>query len=136
MEKYPLSETQHREDMLIYSGLLGIAVIAVVQLLGAPAIDRSLTVSLYAFAVAVPMLAVSIYGLTVELGYKYAVMPAYMEIAHFGGALAAITGTAGIFWHFSRLIGLTFLSISVLAVIFAWKNDEALKEANASEGKK
>ena len=110
MRTFKVNLEKAKEDTLVYSGLLGISVIAVVQLLGTSVIDKPLTVSLYAFAVAIPMLAISIYAVAFEASYEYTVIPIYMDIANFGGPLASIIGTAGLFWHFSRLIGITFLS--------------------------
>jgi len=133
MKKYKVDTNFQNENRFIFSGLLGISVVAIIQFLQLSALDTPLTVSLYSFSVAVPLLTLSVFTITVTSHLEYTVVPGYLVMTHTIGTFAAFTGTVCIFWHFSRIAGIVFLLMSLIAtVIYSWF-DVALTKANKKE---
>lgn len=134
-ETFVTDENTIKEDYLIYSGLLGIAAIVVIQLINQDKLSISLTISLYSFAVAIPALAANIFALTMERSSKITVIPLYLSISNYTGIFTALIGFGAVFFHFHWLIGVIFCSVSILCAIvifkFMWLLEEINKDADS-----
>jgi hypothetical protein len=101
----------------VLSGALAIAFVGVTQLLQVKDLDTPLTVSLYAFVVAMPLIAAALVLVDVvprRMGNAY-----ILEVwAGFAGVQFSFVGMAGIFWHFSWFAGALFIVISVPTYFF------------------
>lgn len=106
-----------RQSGLIYGGLIGVAVLMVQPFLVAPSLDASATVSIVAFAVAIPLLA----GLAMvnwQEGFRGRRSTSLsVTIAQSLGEAAAITGIAAGFWHVTWVAGVTFLAAGLVAAL-------------------
>jgi hypothetical protein len=114
------TDSEPRDDVrLSITALLGVGVISVVQLLGATTLDDSLRFSLYCFAVAIPFLSAYLQVLSFDPRRKH--FPGRWYVATFSalGPLVSLMGLGGIFWHFSRRIGLLFIAACLVAM-FIW----------------
>jgi hypothetical protein len=110
-------------DRLIMGAFLGVSSVALIQFLSFETLDTALTLSLYCFAAAIPILAVGLYMIAVEEHHQRT-LPG---MAHFGimrnivelvGLWAAFTGLGGIFWHFDWRAAVLFVATSALAGAF------------------
>src|ERR1700675_4379748 len=98
-------------------GLIGVAVIAVFHLLGLPSLGKSLTVSLYGFAISIPLLSFNILAFIAESGYAYYENIWYHPLSFFLGALASLVGIGGLFFHFSIKLGVLFSVLVTLELV-------------------
>ena len=65
MEAYASSEVTEdylKSDRSLYGGLLGVAIVTTVQLLGVSHLDCALKIGSYAFALAIPLLTTSLHS--------------------------------------------------------------------------
>jgi hypothetical protein len=101
---------------LINSGALAIAVVGVTQLVQRDTLDTPLLVSLYCFALSIPLSAAS----TILLALQGSASP-YPANSHFGavmiliGSVATLAGIFCLFWHFNLYAGIVFLVSSFAA---------------------
>lgn len=130
---YKISEQTIKEGTLIFTGLLGVDVVAVFTLLMIDKIDLLLTISLYAAASAIPFLALSILATARKNRYKYTVIPWYMDLANDVGSIGSVIALGAIFWHFSWIVALVFGSACICAFVFMVWFDDALKNANKND---
>jgi hypothetical protein len=108
-------------DRIIMGALLGISSVALIQFLQLKKLDASLTLGLYCFAIAIPVLAMGLFVIHVQelYGLEEGHYPLFGDIVEMLGVLAAFAGIGAIFWHFHRLAGGVFVVVSVLAGLFA-----------------
>ena len=107
-------------DRLIMGALPGVASVALIQFLQLGTLDTALTLSLYSFATAIPVLSMGLFIIAVhsahqELGGYELRTPLFAEIVETVGIFAAFAGIAGMFWHLSMLAGIVFVASSALA---------------------
>jgi peptidoglycan/LPS O-acetylase OafA/YrhL len=108
-------------DRLIYAGLLGLGAAAVIQLADKGELDTPQTVAVYAFAVAVPLLAA---GLVADYArHAGSRVPAFYDLVGFLGAAGAVTGFAALFFHFGPWPGGVFLAAGAVAFALIRKLD-------------
>jgi hypothetical protein len=108
---YKLRKTN--DGRFLFTALLGVSIVAVIQIVGRSEVDRSLFVSLYAFAVAVPFLGVFIWTGDLFVTNKPSLDRWYYNFVGVAGSLASLIGIGAIFWHFSRTIGVIFILCSL-----------------------
>lgn len=102
-------------DRLIYAGLLGLAAASIVQMLDKEGFDTPQIVGVYAFAVAIPLLAV---GLITDYARRAGNMvSAWRDGIGLLGALSAVVGLAALFFHFGTAIGFVFVGGCALGII-------------------
>jgi hypothetical protein len=115
-------------DRLIMGALLGVASVALIQFLELGPLDIALTLSLYSFATAIPLLSMGLFIIAVHSAYQalgaerddeLLAPHLFVEIVETVGIVAAFTGIAAMFWHFSVLAGIVFVASSVLATTCA-----------------
>lgn len=108
-------------DRLVYAGLLGLGAAAVIQLSDKGELDPGQTVAVYAFAVAVPLLAA---GLVADYArHAGSRVPAFYDLVGFLGAAGAVTGFGGLFFHFGLWHGAAFVAAGVVAFALIRKLD-------------
>ena len=118
---------------MIYAALAGISTVAVIQILGLPTLDARLKVSLYCFAISLPLLSLRLVAIAIESGYKYTVAePRYIGIPTFLGPFVSFAGVAAIFLHFSWVIGGVFTAFSIASafviLVFKFQVEAANRE--------
>ena len=125
-----------RAVIAIDSGLLAIPLIAAVQLLQVPKsdFDVPLTLSVYAFAVSIPLLAGNLLGAVLTYTYSHLLQVSrllrlMLAVTSRLGRLAASVGITCLFWHFTWKAGALFLVVSVVSLIVTAAYYTALEEA-------
>ena len=110
------SEPPPREaDRLIYAGLLGLSAASIVQMLDKESIDTPQIIAVYAFALAIPVLAV---GLVTDYARRAgAALPVWRDLIGILGAVSAVVGLGALFFHFGLGIGVVFAVGCFLGVI-------------------
>jgi len=112
--------SQPAYDRLMYGGLLGLSIVVPLEILGSGSIDLPLRFSLFAAAVAVPLLT----GLLVSIQPEFIIddisdTSPTMLVAAIAAPVLAVLSLCGVFWHFSPEIGKVFLAAAVYAL---WMN--------------
>lgn len=102
-------------DRLIFAGLLGLAAAAVIQLSDKTEFAPAQLVEVYAFAAAIPLLAV---GLVTDYARRAGThIPPWRDLVGFLGCLAAVVGLAALFFHFGLGPGCAFLGCSAVGFV-------------------
>jgi hypothetical protein len=97
----PMKEEMLRQLGLIYGGLILIGVYMVQPFLTAPSLDASATISILAFAVAIPLLA-ALVMVNRQEAFRGRRTPSVMvTVAQAVGQSAAFVGIVAGFWHFT-----------------------------------
>jgi hypothetical protein len=100
----------------IYGALIGIAVVMVQPFLGARTLDASARVSVVAFAVAIPLLAVLVLVNRQETFRGRRTASVSVVVAQSVAQLAAFVGIVAGFWHITWVAGVAFLVAAIVAV--------------------
>jgi len=116
-------------EKVVCTALVGIGVIAVIELLGTP-LDSALTFSLYCFAISIPFLAAYSLILASATRHEQIVGKWYLNIVGIVGIVAAFVGVGAIFWHFNWAIGLLFVGSSLFAFMAWLAFDAAIRRSN------
>jgi hypothetical protein len=112
----PMSQEVLRQQGLIYGGLILIGVYMVEPFLTAPSLDASATVSILAFAVAIPLLAALVMVNRQEAFRGRRTQSVMVTIAQAVAQWAAFVGIVAGFWHITWVAGVTFLVAGLVAV--------------------
>jgi hypothetical protein len=123
MDRHP---TDNRDSFaiilrLVYSGALAIAVVAVTQLLGRDPdeLDPALSISIYCFAISMPLMAVGILLLTAETfphRLKLSSLTGFvLVVGSIVGFFASLAGMFFLFWHFHPGAAVTFTFTTAVA---------------------
>ncbi|SRR5579884_2728308 len=111
----PADSPSREADRLIYAGLLGLAAASVVQMLEKEEIDTPQCIALYAFAIAIPVLAV---GLITDYARRAgASLPCWRDLIGILGAVSAVVGLGALFFHFGTGIGAVFIGFCIIGVL-------------------
>jgi hypothetical protein len=110
------SDTHPRDaDRLIYAGLLGLAAATVIQLGDREALTAAQEVCVFAFALAIPLLAV---GLVTDYARRSgAPVAAWRDALGAAGALAAVVGFGSLFFHLGVVVGVLFAACCLLGFL-------------------
>lgn len=112
----PMSQEVLRQQGLIYGGLILIGVYMVEPFLTAPSLDASATISILAFAVAIPLLA-ALVMVNRQEAFRGRRTPSVMvTVAQAVAQSAAFVGIVAGFWHITWVAGVTFLVAGLVAV--------------------
>ena len=112
----PMSQEVLRQQGLIYGGLILIGVYMVEPLLTAPSLDASATISILAFAVAIPLLA-ALVMVNRQEAFRGRRTPSVMvTVAQAVAQSAAFVGIVASFWHITWVAGVTFLVAGLVGV--------------------
>src|SRR5215212_1504611 len=91
-EKHPVDEARNKELEGISAGLIGIGVIAIIELVALAQLDWSLTIMLYGFTVSIPMLSITVTVLREESRHKYAANDLYIVGPWAVGIFSSLAG--------------------------------------------
>jgi hypothetical protein len=104
-----------RIDPLLFAGLAGLSVAAVLQLVDKqPEIEKALGAALLCFAVALPLLVSSFLLEVARAGKEKATRRRFFDLA---GVLLALAGLALLFFHLHPLAGGLFLASALLCLV-------------------
>ena len=113
----PMSQEVLRQLGLIYGGLILIGVYMVQPFLTAPSLDVSATISVVAFAVAIPFLAALVMVNRQEAFRGRRTPSVTVTVAQVVGQAAALVGIVAGFWHITWIAGVTFLVAGLVAML-------------------
>jgi hypothetical protein len=111
----PMSQEVLRQQGLIYGGLILIGVYMVEPFLTAPSLDPSATISILAFAVAIPLLA-ALVMVNRQEAFRRRTPSVMVTVAQAVAQSAAFVGIVAGFWHITWVAGVTFLVAGLVAV--------------------
>ncbi len=115
MSHEPPPTTPRDADRLIYAGLLGLSATSVVEQTGRETLSHGQEMSLYAFAFAIPLLAV---GLVTDYARRAGRhIEQWRDLVGLVGAVAAVAGFGCLFFHFGIAIGVTFVVSCALGIL-------------------
>ena len=134
----PMSQEVLRQQGLIYGGLILIGVYMVEPFLTAPSLDASATISILAFAVAIPLLA-ALVMVNRQEAFRGRRTPSVMvTVAQAVAQSAAFAGIVAGFWHITWVAGVTFLVAGLVAVGIHsagfWRLEEAQEPTSEDRG--
>src|SRR5215208_973653 len=93
-------ESRTREDRLLFSGGLGISLLAVIQLLQLDELNWALSFSLHCFALSIPLTAIGVFLMDLEIAVKRPINRAGLTLtAGIIGLVATVAGVVGLFIH-------------------------------------
>ena len=114
---------------LVYAGLAGIAIVFVQDFVGLPELDASATVSVLAFALALPLLAALGVLNALQAGYRYHPYPWWMTLAVVLALGASTVGIVAAFWYISAAAAAVLiasgLGCGVLVIAYRIRLDKA-----------
>src|SRR6185295_15306850 len=87
---------------IICGGLIGVNIIAIVQLVGLPALDAHLTLALHCFAVSLPLLSFFVFSLLIEKTRNCSIDIWYKQIFLAIGIVSAVSGIGLLILHLSE----------------------------------
>jgi hypothetical protein len=105
-----------RQSGVIYGGLILIGLYMVQPFLTASSLDVSAKVSVYAFAVAIPLLAALVLVNRQEMFRRRRTTSVTVAVAHSVAQGAALVGIVAGFWHITWIAGVTFLAVALVAM--------------------
>jgi hypothetical protein len=112
----PMARELLGQQGVIYGALILIGTYMVTPFLTAPSLDASATISIVAFAVAIPFLAALVL-LNRQEAFRGRRTPSVtVTIAHAVGQGAALVGIVAGFWHITWIAGVTFLVAAFVAM--------------------
>lgn len=126
---------RERRNPLVYSAFLGVAVLAVIQLLPLAELDWPLTFSVISFAISVPLLAGTVYIINTSrrADYEYEVETWGTFLMDLAGILLNLGGIMWLFWHLWWAAGVLFFLSSAVAFAIFIHYLNAFGEVNAAE---
>ena len=105
----PMAREMLGQQGVIYGGLIIIGTYMVTPFLTAPSLDASATISIVAFAVAIPFLAALVLVNRQEAFRGRRTPSVTVTVAQAVGQGAALVGIVAGFWHITWIAGATFL---------------------------
>lgn len=109
----------NKEDESIFAGLFAFDSIATTQMITAPQIDEYLRISVYSFAIAIPLLAILLFIKRGERLRQTSYSSITLLVAYVSSTIISLLGIGGIFFHFSFLAGICF-TISAIVGTILW----------------
>jgi hypothetical protein len=109
-----------RLDLLMHGGLLGVSVVVLTQLLQVkvPELDWKLWISIFCFAVSIPLLSMTVLARTIEDSVDRAPIKGFFLVwSSRLGLVAAFGGIAAVFLHLFGVAFWVFLSVSVFSLL-------------------
>jgi uncharacterized membrane protein len=110
-------ERRVNHNKLLFGGLIGISLIILQDFISSGALDLSALISVIAFAVAVPLLAMGILIDDITKPHQSINLSMDYNIVFFGGLGGAIVGAAAAFWHISWIAGIVFLVSGIFGLV-------------------
>ena len=107
--KYEVKPEWTQQALVTYGGLIAIGVVILQALISAQSLDLPLLISILAFAIALPLLAVMVLVNHAQASYRYASYPKYLTVVILLGQGGAFIGVLAAFWHISWIAAILLL---------------------------
>jgi hypothetical protein len=127
---YEVPAWKLQQTDLVYAGLAGIAIVFIQDYVAIAELNAAATVSLTAFAIALPLLGALGVLNAIQAGYRYAPYPWWMTLAVTAALAASIVGIVAAFWSASEIAGVVVIVTAAVSglVVIAYRN--SLERAN------
>ena len=103
---------------IICGGLIGIDIIAIIQMIGLPPLDSGLTLALYCFAISLPLLALFVFFVQIERTRKCSIDIWYKYLFLAVGIVCAPLGVGLLILHLSQTAAYVFGFLCFGGVVF------------------
>jgi hypothetical protein len=128
VHEVPASKAKQTD--LVYAALAAIAIVFIQDYVAIAELNVAATVSLFAFAIALPLLgALSILSV-IQTGYRFTMFPWWMTLTVSVALGASLVGIVAAFWSASAAAGLVVLVMAVLATVLVIAYRTTLDRAN------
>jgi hypothetical protein len=128
---YAVPPSKAQQTDLVYAALAAIAIVFIQDYVAMVELSAAATVSLFAFAIALPLLgALSILSV-VQAGYRFTMFPWWMTIAVSVALGASLVGIVAAFWSVSAAAGGVVLVMALVATVLVVAYRNNLDRANA-----
>ena len=107
--KYEVKPEWTQQALVVYGGLIAVGVVILQALIPAQSLDLPLFISILAFAIALPFLAVMVLVNHAQASYRYASYPRYLTVVILLGQGGAFIGVLAAFWHISWIAAVLLL---------------------------
>ena len=107
--KYEVKPEWIQQALVVYGGLIAIGVVILQALIPAQSLDLPSLISILAFAIALPFLAVMVLVNHAQASYRYASYPKYLTVVILLGQGGAFIGVLAAFWHMSWIAAVALL---------------------------
>ncbi len=114
--EFDLSDPWKREREITCGALIGLALIAIVEMLSLPVLDIPLKMSVFSFAISIPVLSAVILCMINDSVFNQKPHGEGIHRAWFFGVFMSFLGIAGLFFHLSLFAGLLFVVLSLTAL--------------------
>lgn len=111
--EFDLSDPWKREREITCGALIGLALISIVEMLGLPALDIPLKMSVFSFAISIPVLSAVILCMTNDSVFNLKPHGEGIHLAWFFGVFMSFLGISGLFFHLSLFAGILFVVLSL-----------------------
>jgi cobalamin synthase len=111
------SSNDYIEDRLAISGALVFCSAVVVQILQLSTLTLALWIALTACAVAIPLLTSALVSYTLHERFTIRVDTRYSKVSGHIGLYATLLCAGAVFWHFSWVTGMLFITCATLSII-------------------
>lgn len=130
--KYEVKPEWTQQALVVYGGLIAIGVVILQALISAQSLDLPLLISILAFAIALPLLAVMVLVNHAQASYRYASYPKYLTVVILLGQGGAFIGVLAVFWHISWIAAILLLiSGGIGLVVYAVYSKQLTRDNQA-----
>ena len=115
-----IERTVGRQVEILTGALVGLGVIALVQMLSLQSLDVPLIVSVYSFAVSIPSLSAVFLCMMEEAKFGVTTherISTVMAILLAAGNLGTLIGISALFFHFATYAGIIFIASSLIGLV-------------------
>lgn len=116
-EHHPQNNHSKRETEIVCGALIGLNVVATIEMLSINTLNKRLFVSLFCFALSIPALAWIMMILLTESSEWPILHKNQFHVVLAAGSLLSLTGLAAIFFYFSILVGVVFSAACIIAIV-------------------
>lgn len=125
-----MSEKEYQYNRLLIGGLIAFSLILVQAFITTGLTDIASYISVIAFAIAIPSLAVFVWCYNDVVTSARLALPPRVLLLFLGSIFVDIIGVAAAFWHISWIAGLLLLVSGVVALIVYFDHRYDLYEDN------
>ena len=126
-----INKEDNRLRNLMLGGLLGISIVAVIQMIGISKAENLVLASLISFSIGIPFLTAEILVNYFELDYQYTYKVSNLRLLLFGiGSIGSVTGLIFIIMNLSLLAGFIFVLCIALAAFYFVRMSDLIEGLN------
>jgi hypothetical protein len=127
-EHFDRDQTEEAWMKLGSGALVGLGVVSVVQMLSLNGLDLPLKVSVFSFAISIPLLSAVFISAVVRSAFEYVTdKPLLLRSISLVGYLASLTGVSALFFHFALYAGVVFIAGSLIGFVAVTIYDNKLR---------